>query len=272
MERPSGAKPPHRRRFRRGHGGGGPDSSSPRPVGWKGRVRQHRGLLLVTGTVVAVLVVIAATEPGWLGLKKSPPTLVASANAVPSAEYAPADVRVSVTVHGGVPPYSVDWTDGGSPLGHGLALSVSLVIPGNHSITAVVTDSAGAVTATSIVVRVVSTFPEASYAVPPAISDTGPTLTLRWSSSALVSACLLPGYGAIAVPPFATCAAAGGVSTFGVSDAHVFATDPDDPEGTPALFQSSAAGVTISFGWWYNTTAGTETSGATSLTTAVEAL
>ena len=222
--------------------------------------------------LAALLVGVAWAEPRWLGLPGPSSVLKVSVVAVATAGYAPFDAVLSVDVSGGAPPYSVAWAAAGSGLGSGTSLKLTFSVPGSPTVTANVTDSRGSRVVGTLQLHVVSPYPEASLTVPPALSDTGPDLTIRWASSLSVSSCILGGYGAIDVPPFVTCSGAGGLTHFGLGDSIQLATDPDDPEATPVLFQSTTAGVTISVGWWYNTTAGPETSGESVLSTGIAPL
>lgn len=208
----------------------------------------------------------SAGSTGRLSLRLSPS---------PSAGYSPLTVTLTATVAGGTPPYTVTWTSGATLIGSGSVSVVAFDAAGNQTVTAHAVDSAGASATASTVITVVSPYPQAQGFIPAQSSVHTDLLAIDWHASGPVSSCTLASWGTIGVPTFAACGAAGGdVRTLATSESVVFQANPDDPEVTPILFQSSGPGVQISVGWWYNNTSpvANEQSGVISLTTAVQPL
>jgi len=226
------------------------------------------------GVTVAVLVALSVAwflgGFGAFGPAVRPLNIVASVD--PSSAYAPALVTLTATVGGGASPYTVSWTNGAERLGTGTTLQYHATTAGGYHVTATAVDAHGAVASRPVFFKVVSPYPEASSIIPAATTDLGPTLSMQWSASTTVAACLLPGYGSLSIPAFSQCSAAGGLARSGASGAASFLTDPDDPEPSPVLFQSTPSGVAIHVAWWYNDSAGPESSGADDVLTAVAPL
>lgn len=141
------------------------------------------------------------TNGGALSVKVSPS---------PAAGYAPLTVTLSAVVSGGSPPYQVTWMSGGTLIGSGSTSVVAFNAPGNETVIARAVDLTGAAAEASLVVEVVSPYPQAQAFIPPQTSDNTDLLAIDWHASAPVSSCILATWGTIGVPSFAGCGAAGG--------------------------------------------------------------
>jgi len=226
--------------------------------------------------VVAVGVVLLAlyvADPAVYGVSHGSTALSLTAASSPTRGYAPFDTTLTARVQGGSPPYDVSWSDASGKLGVGMALPHEFAVPGNYTVVATVVDATGSNATASVVLVVVSPYPEASLLIPPATNTVETvTLSVAWTADGSVTACFLAGWGTVDVPVFASCGSAGGLLKTGTGAEVGFASDPDDPEATPVLFQSVTSGVGIHLDWWYNDTTTTYLSGSSDLTTAVAPL
>ena len=250
--------------------------AAPRRKGRRRRRRRQRILAVALGVLTALGLFLltvdyldhgpTASSSGALSVQLSP---------TPTKGYAPLTVTLVAAVSGGVPPYVVTWTSGGTPIGSGSTSLVAFNAAGNQTVTARAVDSVGTSASSTTVIEVVSPFPEAQVFVPAQTSDHTDLLAIDWHASAPVSSCILASWGTIDVPTFAGCGAAGGEAHgAATNESVVFQVDPDDPEVTPILFQSTDAGVQVSVGWWLNNTSpvAKEQGGVISVTTAVQSL
>ena len=213
----------------------------------------------------------AGLLPGLVPRAGGQPLTVTVHTSTPDG-YAPSQFVLTASVTGGSPPYTLRWTlpDGSSA--PGTSITIPLAVPGGYVVRASVSDAAGATASSAQSLVVVSPLPEASTIVPAPTGDPNVGLELGWASSADLTGCVLGGWGSLAVPAFVECASDGGTSHFGTNGSARYTVDPDDPEPTPVLFQATQSGVPIHLEWWYNGTAGTESSGASDLVTAIAPL
>jgi hypothetical protein len=241
----------------------------------------HSNRRRASSVVIAVLILAVILSAGLAELGDlpriapsggAPAALALSIRAAPSAGYAPFSVRLSAEIEGGTAPYSVSWSLPGGASATGASTDLFLPTAGNYTVGATVADAAGTSAAATLVVVSVSPLPGAEIVVPAPSGDPNVVLAITWTSSSSVSSCVLPGWGFSSVPSFEGCTTAGGVTHVGSSGAGRFPGNPDDPEATPALFQSTQSGIAIDLSWWYNTTSGVESSGTVDGSTAVAPL
>lgn len=268
-------EPTHRRRLPRRtstiSAAGGSPVPETAPTRGGSRRRRTAGILTIAVVVVAAIGLLAWLDPGWLPFRSAPPLSV-HVSSSPSAGYTPFTARLNASTSGGAGNVRITWSVNATTVGTGSSLSYYTSLPGSYQIVATAVDGDGDSAQASATVIGVSPLPEGAGFIPPASSDLGPTLVIVWNSSTTVSVCLLAGYGSFGVPPFAECAAYGGGPHSGTAGRASFGTDPDDPEPTPVLVQSTSAGAVATVHWWYNDSSSTEGSGALTIGTEVAPL